>query len=290
MSLLEAPPSYDGSPRRTKSDRAQRRPKPRKYVADTIDRLDTSPFGGPYHHGGPYDATMKSFNLNSKFSPVAARSGAPHWTQVPAGYASADKRNKSRENEVKWTMPSKKQNIHSTWWSIILTNISFHEGNKAAWKATPREAKLDALLRGRPLDGTASVPPGERALNGELMDYEYSTDMLRDPHAGGGPYKQWPGVDYHPDDLKGKGEPGFTMDRERRAKEGIRRSQSVRERRGEYELLPQRLRGGSDMSKESVQHAAILVRQRSSSAAASSSRPRDFVDGLKRRVGSLRRR
>jgi hypothetical protein len=142
MSLLDAPPSYDSSLRRSKSDRAHRRPKPRKYVADTIDRLDTSPFGGPYHHGGPYDATMRSFNLNSKFSPVAA---------------------------VK-------------------------EGNKAAWKATPREAKLDALLKGRPLDATASVPPGERALNGELMDYEYSTDMLRDPHAGGGPYKQWPGV------------------------------------------------------------------------------------------------
>lgn len=142
MSLLDVPPSYDSSLRRTKSDRAHRRPKPKKYVADTIDRLDTTPFGGPYHHGGPYDATMKSFNLNSKFSPVAATS----------------------------------------------------LGNRAAWKATPREAKLDALLKGRPLDGIASVPPGERAPNGEIMDYEYSTDMLRDPHAGGGAYKQWPGV------------------------------------------------------------------------------------------------
>lgn len=142
MSLLDAPPSHDSGLRRTKSDRAHRRPKPKKYVADTIDRLDTTPFGGPYHHGGPYDATMKSFNLNSKFSPVAATFG----------------------------------------------------GNRAAWKATPREAKLDALLKGRPLDGTATVPPGERALNGEIMDYEYGTDMLRDPHAGGGAYRQWPGV------------------------------------------------------------------------------------------------
>lgn len=139
MSLVDVPPSYDSSLRRTKSDR---RPRPKKYVADTIDKLDTSPFGGPYHHGGPYDATMKSFNLNSKLSPVAATEG----------------------------------------------------GNRAAWMATPREAKLDALLKGRPLDGTASVPPGERALNGELMDYEYSTDMFRDPHAGGGAYRQWPGV------------------------------------------------------------------------------------------------
>lgn len=79
------------------------------------------------------------------------------------------------------------------------------------------------------------------------------------------------------------------MDRERRAKEGIARSQSVRERRGEYEMVPQRPRRGSDMNKDSGQ-PAVLVRQRSSSVAASSSRPKDFVDGLKRRVGSLRHR
>jgi hypothetical protein len=79
------------------------------------------------------------------------------------------------------------------------------------------------------------------------------------------------------------------MDGERRAKEGITRSQSLRERRGEYELVSQRPRGGSDMGKARGQ-PDILVRQRSSSAAASSSRPKDFVDSLKRRVGSLRRR
>lgn len=78
------------------------------------------------------------------------------------------------------------------------------------------------------------------------------------------------------------------MDRERRAKEGIARSQSVRERRGEYEMEP-RGGGGDGDTKDSGQ-PAVLVRQRSSSAAASSSRPKDFVSGLKRRVGSLRHR
>lgn len=79
------------------------------------------------------------------------------------------------------------------------------------------------------------------------------------------------------------------MDRERRAKEGMARSQSVRERRGEYEMVPQRPRDGSDIKAPGP--PAVLVRQRSSSAAAaSSSRPKDFVDGLKRRVGSLRHR
>lgn len=81
------------------------------------------------------------------------------------------------------------------------------------------------------------------------------------------------------------------MDRERRAKEGIARSQSVRERRGEYEMVPQRPRGGgSDGDTKDSGQPAVLVRQRSSSAAASSSRPKDFVNGLKRRVGSLRHR
>lgn len=37
---------------------------------DTIDALDT--IGGAYHHGGPYDATLTSRNLDKKYSPVAA--------------------------------------------------------------------------------------------------------------------------------------------------------------------------------------------------------------------------
>ncbi|KUI70431.1 hypothetical protein VM1G_05879 [Cytospora mali] len=244
MSLLDLPPpSYDSSVRRSKSDRSSRRSsKPKKYVADTIDQLDTTSFGGPYHHGGPYDATLRSFNVNKHYSPVAA---------------------------VK-------------------------EGNKAAWEATPREAQLDALLKGRPLDGVASVPPGERALNGEIMEYEYGTDMFRDPDAGGGAYNRWPGLKYHPDDLKGKAEPGFTIDRERKAREaaGVGRSQSVRERRGEYEMVPQRPRGDSDGRKRARSPPVFsrLGRDRSSSAAATTSLPKEIAEGLKRRIGSLRRK
>jgi hypothetical protein len=145
MSLLDTPPTYvrDPSVRRSKSDRSRSsKPKPKKYVADTIDQLDTTSFGGPYHHGGPYDATLRSFNVNKHYSPVAA---------------------------VK-------------------------EGNRAAWEATPREAQLDSLIKGRPLDNVASVPPGERTMNGQIMNYEYGTDMFRDPDAGGGAYNRWPGL------------------------------------------------------------------------------------------------
>lgn len=246
MSLLDTPPTYvrDPSVRRSKSDRSRSsKPKPKKYVADTIDQLDTTSFGGPYHHGGPYDATLRSFNVNKHYSPVAA---------------------------VK-------------------------EGNRAAWEATPREAQLDSLLKGRPLDNVASVPPGERTMNGQIMNYEYGTDMFRDPDAGGGAYNRWPGLKYHPDDLKGKAEPGFTIDRERKAREaaGVGRSQSVRERRGEYEMVPQRRRGDSDGRKRAGSPPVLgrLSRDRAGSAsAATTSRPKVIAEGLKRRIGSLRRK
>lgn len=54
--------------------RAADRPiRQRKGICETdmIDSLDTVG-GGPYHHGGPYDATLISRNLSKKYSPVAA--------------------------------------------------------------------------------------------------------------------------------------------------------------------------------------------------------------------------
>ena len=46
----------------------------RRNISDTdvIDSLDSIGPGGAYHHGGPYDATLISRNLDHKFSPVAA--------------------------------------------------------------------------------------------------------------------------------------------------------------------------------------------------------------------------
>jgi hypothetical protein len=53
------------------ADRQHRRHhRKRLSDTDTIDALDT--IGGTYHHGGPYDATLMSRNLNKKYSPVAA--------------------------------------------------------------------------------------------------------------------------------------------------------------------------------------------------------------------------
>lgn len=67
----------DNSPRpldliRNDARAAERPHRHRKRISDVdqIDALDT--IGGAYHHGGPYDATLISRNLNKKYSPVAA--------------------------------------------------------------------------------------------------------------------------------------------------------------------------------------------------------------------------
>lgn len=54
----------------TRAADRQRRHRPRVSETDVIDALDT--IGGMYHHGGPYDATLRSRNLDPRTSPVAA--------------------------------------------------------------------------------------------------------------------------------------------------------------------------------------------------------------------------
>ncbi|KAF4592152.1 protein kinase [Ophiocordyceps camponoti-floridani] len=85
-----------------------------------------------------------------------------------------------------------------------------HDSNMEALRATPRENVIDALSRNVPLQGVASIPPGETDLSGRVMEYAEGADLMREADSAGGAYKRWPGLNYHPDDLKGKGEPDFT--------------------------------------------------------------------------------
>lgn len=108
---------------------------------------------------------------------------------------------------------------------------------------------------------------------------------------------------YHPDDLKGKGEPGYSIDLKRKAAEAAaasgrpRRSQSVRNN-GNFELddmAPRSGRRASDQSQSKGGANPVSVRHRSSSASsvvASGSRPAKvpLKEGLKRRFGSLKRK
>ncbi|KAL9101564.1 MAG: hypothetical protein Q9163_003193 [Psora crenata] len=128
--------------------------------ADTIDSLDNVA-GGPYHHEGPYDATLLARNLSHKVAPVAAVSAS----------------------------------------------------NEETLKATPREKIQDSLEKHYPLDGVARVPPGVADRDGRIYQYQEGSDMMIDGQPEGGAYKRWPGVNYHPDDLKGKGEPSYSIER-----------------------------------------------------------------------------
>lgn len=227
----------------------------RRHVptTDTIDNLDT--IGGAYHHGGPYDATLASHNLNKKYSPLEA----------------------------------------------------VHDSNMEAIRATPREYIQDSLERHIPLQGTAVIPPGHRDLSGKVMDYEEGADLNREPDAKGGAYKRWDGINYHPDDLKGKGEPSYTYERDHKEKKRLQRRS---EGPAEYEMQSG-VNAGVDRK-----NARPMVRQRSMSnaadgrhAASSSLSPppmegysnstdigrsnttgKRLSDGFKRRFGSLRRR
>ncbi|CAI6280658.1 unnamed protein product [Periconia digitata] len=85
------------------------------------------------------------------------------------------------------------------------------ETNEEALKATPRENIINTMTKHHPIDGVAFVPPGVPDRFGRTYDYQEGTDLMREP---GYDYKRWPGVTYHPDDLKGKGEPSFTIERQ----------------------------------------------------------------------------
>lgn len=106
--------------------------------------------------------------------------------------------------------------------------------NEEALKATPKENIRDALERHVPLQGTASIPPGEPDFSGNEMRYEEGADLMREPDAAGGAYKRWADMKYHSDDLKGKGEPSYTI--EEALKENKRISSDAA---SEYEMLPQ---------------------------------------------------
>ncbi|KAI0108936.1 hypothetical protein GGR51DRAFT_114456 [Nemania sp. FL0031] len=89
--------------------------------------------------------------------------------------------------------------------------------NREALRATPAVNVVDAVTRRVPLQGTASVPSGQADFSGNVMRYEEGADLMREKDAAGGAYKRYDHVQYHPEDLKGKGEPSFTIERDLKA-------------------------------------------------------------------------
>lgn len=213
--------------------------------ADVIDRLDRAGFS-QYHHEGPYDAASLARNRHEKFSPVAA----------------------------------------------------VRESNEEALRATPEENIKDAVTRHRPLEGVANTPPGIPDRFGRVLNYQEGADLQREP---GGDYRRWPGQvyspppppfppnthltsfqDYHPDDLKGKGEPSFTIEKALKDHKHLGTSGT--------EMATRHSR-----NKSTGHTDAANFEPASSSAASGIGRSNTnghggLSSGLKKRFGSLRRR
>ncbi|KAI9680087.1 MAG: hypothetical protein M1817_005103 [Caeruleum heppii] len=164
--------------------------------------------------------------------------------------------------------------------------------NAETLKATPREKIDDSLRRHRPLDGTAVVPPGMRDLSGRQMQYEEGTDMMIED---GGNYKRWPGVEYHPDDLKGKGEPSYTADKLRKEQKAQRRPRVRSEGADGYEMRsdirPATASGDVDTGRRSGQLKTYSEWDNERRQGDEASRHGSGTgQGLKKRFGSLRKK
>ncbi|MCJ1395093.1 hypothetical protein MMC18_007974 [Xylographa bjoerkii] len=81
--------------------------------------------------------------------------------------------------------------------------------NEEALRATPREKVVDSIERHRPLDGVAMTPPGVADGTGRTLYYQEGADLMIEE----GNFRRWPGVKYLPEDLKGKGEPSYSIEK-----------------------------------------------------------------------------
>ncbi|RYP75937.1 hypothetical protein DL770_007317 [Monosporascus sp. CRB-9-2] len=175
------------------------------------------------------------------------------------------------------------------------------ETNMKALKATPYEYVQDSLRRHVPLQGTAIVPSGQEDMFGRRMSYEEGADVMREADAPGGAYKRYDHVPYHPDDLKGKGEPSFTIEREAKEQKRLRKQAGYNGNGAVYEMQPTRHSPGR-------KNSSVRVRERSRNLAGPSGsqspegnskdadvRPgnntgKRLSDGIKRRIDGIRRK
>ncbi|CAK7207613.1 hypothetical protein SEUCBS139899_010423 [Sporothrix eucalyptigena] len=196
------------------------------------------------------------------------------------------------------------------------------DSNLEAIKATPPEYIQDSLVKHVPLQGTSNVPSGMPDRNGHVLYYEEGADLMREADAPGGAYRRYDFVQYHPDDLKGKGEPSYSIEKALKDNKGKLRKHSSSFSHGApmaYEMGPTSNSGNQrapllppkDSSNVSVRHRSMSHSTATGSNAPvnnygevdfSNSVPNDnglsrsssvsnrFADGIKRRFGSLRKK
>jgi len=157
------------------------------------------------------------------------------------------------------------------------------DSNQEAIRATPRENIQDSLERHRPLDGIAVVPSGMPDKFGRTLNYEEGTDLMIE-----GGYKRWPNVAYLPEDLKGKGEPSYSI--EKALKEHKQSHRRFVSEGGQGIEMTSRPRSGVIDD-----HADIAGGQRryvdfENDIGRSNSTGRRVSAGIRRTLGSLRRK
>ncbi|KAK1828552.1 protein pal1 [Podospora conica] len=186
------------------------------------------------------------------------------------------------------------------------------DSNAEALRATPAAHLQDSMAKHVPLQGTATVPPGHPDLTGRTMQYEEGADLMREPDAAGGAYKRWDHITYRDDDLKGKGEPSYTYERDLSARKAVPRSSR---RRGEEDMgveMTQPRSTGTGYAHDSSKDGSAQVRHRSvkplpsppveeersdpfadpyvAQGSTSGVQRRGIVGSIKRKFGSLRRK
>ncbi|KAF7559020.1 hypothetical protein G7046_g5146 [Stylonectria norvegica] len=168
------------------------------------------------------------------------------------------------------------------------------ESNLEAIRATPSEYMADSLNKHMPLQGTATIPSGETDMSGRRISYEEGADLMREPDAAGGAYKRYDGIQYLPDDLKGKGEPSYTYEKDLKERKRLRNGEPA-----EYEMQS----GVNGRRRPPVTHHRSFSNEHpepSPTAADGFTNSTDLrrnnttgkrlSDGLKRRFGSIRRK
>ncbi|KAH7156648.1 hypothetical protein EDB81DRAFT_880957 [Dactylonectria macrodidyma] len=166
-----------------------------------------------------------------------------------------------------------------------------HDSNMEAIRATPREYIEDSLRRNKPLQGIAIIPSGQEDFRGNVMQYKEGADLMRERDAAGGAYKRYEDIEYHPDDLKGKGA-NFELERDLKAKKRLAKGQVA-----EYEMLPRRHetsrptpsrhhRSFSDLPVSTPANGF----SNSTDLGGQPSTGKRLSDGFRRRFGSIRRK
>ncbi|KAK5092044.1 hypothetical protein LTR70_007911 [Exophiala xenobiotica] len=148
--------------------------------------------------------------------------------------------------------------------------------NEEALRATPHDKVVDSVQRHHPLDGVAAYPPGMTDRNGFAYNYKEGENMMTEENAGGGPYKRWAGVQYHPDDIKGKGEPSYSIEK-------ALKEHSLEEREAGVELQDTNRRRSSNLDHR----AEVFGNDNDSSGIG---RKTSLSDRVRRRVGSMRKK